>query len=335
MTLTEVIETTPGSGALSGSAPDVGDDVNATADDSSATMDYMATQLNIPYTLTPGQATGIFIAELTNRRLLGSRHGDEIIVPAQDFSGTNGEPASGFVEVAPVGALQAFTTNANGTLGLILIDGTSGPFLHKLVGFEPGSLEVEMRVAAVWSEAPTGSSVLDLAGFGPVGAAETFAPKPAPDDLAEPIEQINYTMTLDYKHAYGAYYGTLFDGVASGRRIRGSKCSKCRRVLLPPRALCDSCFAPASEWADVADTGTIQASSVVHVEFLGQRKKPPYVYAEIVLDGASTRLIHMVGNVDAEEAKTAAAPGARVRAIWSDRNTGSLGDIEHFELIED
>ena len=320
MTLTEATETTP-----SGSV----------ASDSSATMDYMATQLNIPYTLTPGQAAGIFIAELINRRLLGSRHGDEIIVPAQDFSGSTGEPASGFVEVAPVGELQAFTTNAKGTLGLILIDGTSGPFLHKLVGFEPGSLEVGMRVAAVWSETPTGNSVLDLAGFGPIGDAKTFEPKPAPDDLAEPIEQIDYVMTLDYKHAYGAYYGTLFDGVESGRRIRGSKCSQCRRVLLPPRALCDSCFAPATEWADVAETGTIQASSVVHIEFLGQRKKPPYVYAEIVLDGASTRLIHMVGNVDAEKAKIAAAPGARVRAIWSDRHTGSLGDIEHFELIED
>ena len=302
---------------------------------SSENMDYMAAQLNIPYTLTPGQATGIFIAELAGRRLLGSRHGDKIIVPAQDFSGSTGEPAEGFVEVAPVGEVQAFTTNANGTLGLVLIDGTDLPFLHRLVGFEPDTLEIGARVAAVWAETPTGNSVLDLAGFGPVGDEASFEPKFDPSGLAEPIQQIDYTMTLNYKHAYGAYYGTLFDGVATGRRIRGSKCSKCRRVLLPPRALCDSCFAPATEWADVAETGTIQASSVVHIEFLGQRKKPPYVYAEIILDGASTRLIHMVGNVDADRAKTAAAPGARVRAIWSDRHTGSLGDIEHFELIED
>ncbi|MCU1477811.1 MAG: hypothetical protein JWQ64_2504 [Subtercola sp.] len=310
-------------------------DTTEVARSSAENMHYMPAQLTIPYTLTPGQATGIFIAELVNKRLLGSRHGDEIIVPAQDFSGSTGEPASGFVEVAPVGEVQAFTTNAKGTLGLVLIDGTTTPFLHKLVGFEPGSLEIGTRVAAIWSESPTGNSVLDLAGFGPIGEAGTFEPKSDPEGLAEPIEQIDYTMTLDFKHAYGAYYGTLFDGVETGRRIRGSKCSKCRRVLLPPRAVCDSCFAPATEWADVADTGTIQASSVVHIEFLGQRKQPPYVYAEIVLDGASTRLIHIVGDVDAERAKTAAAPGARVRAVWSDQHTGSLGDIEHFELIEE
>lgn len=292
----------------------------------------MAVQLKMPYTLTPGEATGIFIAELAGRRLIGSRHGDMIIVPAQDFSGSTGEPASGFVEVAPIGELQAFTTSEQGTLGLVLIDGTNVPFLHRIVGFEAGEMTTGSRVEAVWADEPTGS-VLDLAGFGPAGDTASFEPKSDPLDLAEPIQQIDYAMTLDYEHAYGPYYGTLFDAVKTGRRLRGVKCSQCRRVMLPPRALCDVCFAPANEWVDVAQTGTIQASSVVHIEFIGQRLKPPYVYAEIVLDGSSTRLIHMVGNIDAEEAKTAAAPGARVKAVWSDRHTGSLADVEYFELL--
>jgi uncharacterized OB-fold protein len=296
------------------------------------TMDWMAAQIKMPYTLTPGQATGIFLAELAGRRLIGSRHGDKIIVPAQDFSGSTGEPASGFVEVPPVGSVLAFTTTAEGTLGFVLIDGTDVPFLHRLVGFEPGELSVDARVEAVWADMPSGG-VLDLTGFGPLGASESFAPRDDPSELAAPIEQVDYTMTLDYQHAYGPYYGTLFDAVKDGRRIRGVKCSQCRRLLLPPRALCDVCYAPTSEWVDVKATGTVQASSVVHIEFIGQRLKPPYVYAEIVLDGTSTRLIHMVGGVDAEEAKTAVAPGARVRAVWSDRHTGSLADIEHFELV--
>jgi hypothetical protein len=296
------------------------------------TMDWMAAQIKMPYTLTPGQATGIFLAELAGRRLIGSRHGDEVIVPAQDFSGSTGEPASGFVEVAPVGTVQAFTTTAAGTLGVILVDGSSVPFVHKLVGVDPDALEVGARVEAVWADAPVGG-MLDLAGFGPLADAEAFEPRPTPEDLAAPLEQVDYTMTLDYQHAYGQYYGTLFDGVKDGRRIRGVKCSDCRRVLLPPRAVCDVCFAPTAEWVDVEAVGTVQASSVVHIEFIGQRLTPPYVYAEIVLDGTSTRLIHMVGDVDAAIAQTAAAPGARVRAVWSDRHTGSLADIDHFQLL--
>jgi uncharacterized OB-fold protein len=303
-----------------------------TTQDNVETMDWLAAQIKMPYTLTPGQATGIFLAELAGHRIIGSRHGDSIIVPAQDFSGSTGEPASAFVEVAPVGELRAFTTTAQGTLGLVLIDGTDVPFLHRIVGFDADALEVGARVEAVWAEYQTGG-VLDIEGFGPLGEGESFAPRADPAELAEPLQQVDYTMTLDYRHAYGPYYGTLFDAVKDGRRIRGVKCSHCRRVLLPPRALCDVCFSPTSEWVDVEATGTVQASSVVHIEFIGQRLKPPYVYAEVVLDGSSTRLIHMVGNVDADEAKTAVAPGTRVRAVWSDRHTGSLADIDHFELI--
>lgn len=296
------------------------------------TMDWMAAQIKMPYTLTPGRATGIFLAELAGRRLIGSRHGDEVIVPAQDFSGSTGEPASSFVEVAPVGTVQAFTTSADGTLAVILVDGSSVPFVHKLLDSDLKALKVGARVEAVWADAPTGG-VLDLASFAPLGSAETFEPMDDPADLAAPLKQVDYTMTLDYRHAYGQYYGTLFDGVKDGRRIRGVKCSECRRLLLPPRAVCDVCFAPTAEWVDVQAIGTVQASSVVHIEFIGQRLTPPYVYAEIVLDGTSTRLIHMVGGVDPAMAQTAAAPGARVRAVWSDRHTGSLADIDHFELL--
>lgn len=305
-------------------------DISALVEDE--TMDALPAQIRMPYTLTPGEATGIFLAELANRRLIGSRHGDAIIVPAQDFSGSNGEPNNGFVEVAPVGTVQSFTTTDQGTLALILIDGTDTPFIHRIVGISPDDLEVGAKVEAVWAEEPTGS-MLDLAGFGQARGDTSFPPREAQGELAEPIQQVDYTMTLDFNHAYGHYYGTLFDSLKNDRRMRGNKCSSCRKVLLPPRAYCDVCFAPTSEWVDVEAIGTVQASSVVHIEFVGQRLKPPYVYAEIVLDGTNTRLIHMIGDVDPEEAKTTAAPGARVQAIWSDRHTGSLTDIEYFELI--
>jgi uncharacterized OB-fold protein len=287
----------------------------------------------MPYTLTPGQATGIFLAELAHHRLIGSRHGVDgpVLVPAQDFSGATGEPVTDFVEVAPLGTLQAFTTTADGTVALVLIDGTDVPLVHRIVGADPATLEVGARVEAVWSDEPAGG-FLDLAGFRPSGADASFGPR-ATGELAEPLQQVDYRMELDYQHSYGPYYGTLFDAVKNDRRIRGVRCSECRKVLLPPRSHCDVCLAPTHEWVDVQPTGTIQACSVVHIEFIGQRLTPPYIYAEIVLDGASTRLIHMVGGAASDADKHAVEPGDRVRAVWSDRRTGSLADIEHFELL--
>lgn len=301
--------------------------------DSTELGQAMSAQISVPYTLTPGKATGIFLAELGKRRLIGSRHPDgTVLVPAQDFSGATGEEAVDFVEVAPVGTLQAFTTTADGTIGIVLIDGTDGPFVHRVVTDDPASLEVGARVEAAWDPEPNGG-FLDLQGFSPVGDAETFEPRDVTADLAEPLQQVDYRMTLNFEHAYGHYYGTLFDGVKNERRIRGVRCSSCRRVLLPPRANCDVCMVPTHEWVDIDSVGTIQACSVVHIEFIGQRLKPPYIYAEIVLDGTSTRLIHMVGGDAANADKNAVEPGDRVRAVWSDRRTGSLADIEHFELL--
>jgi uncharacterized OB-fold protein len=69
---------------------------------------------------------------------------------------------------------------------------------------------------------------------------------------------------------------------------------------------------------------------------VGQKRKPPYVYAEIILDGAATRLIHTIGGLSADEAIERLAPGTRVRAVWGEGEpTGSLEDIEHFEVIDE
>jgi uncharacterized OB-fold protein len=75
---------------------------------------------------------------------------------------------------------------------------------------------------------------------------------------------------------------------------------------------------------------------VIHLEFLGQKRKPPYVYAEINLDGTATRLIHNVGGFDITRAEELLQIGTRVRAVWKDISPGSgtLDDIAYFEPID-
>jgi uncharacterized OB-fold protein len=52
-----------------------------------------------------------------------------------------------------------------------------------------------------------------------------------------------------------------------------------------------------------------------------------------MLDGASTKVIHMLEGVDVETAPQWLKPGARVKAVWKDTLRGSMNDISHFELI--
>lgn len=297
------------------------------------TMNTMRGTLDVPYTLTAGRAAGTYLAEFANKRILGATFagGDDIVVPAQDFLATTGEEFTGFVEVSQEGRVAAVTTTAAGQVALIRLVGASTDLLHRIVG---GTVAPGDAVRAVWAEERTGVSD-DLAGFEPVDSIdESAAPTPLTETL-DPTSDLAYRLRLEYDHSYGPYYGTLFDQIASSRRIVGVRCPSCRSVLVPPREFCELCYVRTAEWVDVLDTGRIQGCSVVHVEFRGQRRKPPYVYIEVVLDGSATRLIHALGNV-APEAMNDVEPGARVRAVWRDGiATGSLDDIECFELIKD
>lgn len=293
--------------------------------------------ITLPYKLTTGRAASVFLAELANHRIVGSQCAGcgRVLVPAQDFCGTCGDEAGSFVSVPPHGTITAFTETNAGVLALVRLEGADTDMVHRLVGAPSSQLKIGDRVVIRWSETPRGQ-MLDIEGFelgegpeGEHGGIEAFEP------AAEPIPEQPYRLELNYDHAYGPYYGRLFDEIATGRRIQGVRCPSCDCVLVPPREYCDVCFVRTAEWVDVADTGVLQAFSVIHLEFVGQLREPPYIYAEIVLDGAATRLIHVVGGIPADEAPRRLAPGMRVRAVWTDEpGRGSLEDILHFELID-
>jgi uncharacterized OB-fold protein len=298
----------------------------------------LETTLSMPYTLSTGPSVGAFLAELANHRIVGSRvgPGHPVLVPAQDFSPETGEEAGELVVVSPRGVVTAFTQTAEHAFAFIRLDGADTDLLHRVVDATPEQLELGLRVTARWAAAPEGT-MLDLAGFAP--DAEGAPSEPFVAELlsttTEPIPEQPYALELEYHHAYGPYYGRLFDEIGHARRIVGTR-SPSGAVLVPPRALDDATYARTEQWADVADTGIIQAFSIIHLEFVGQTREPPYVYIEVQLDGMDTRLIHSLGEIDVELAREKLVPGMRVRAVWRDRSeaTGTLNDIEHFELIE-
>jgi uncharacterized protein len=293
--------------------------------------------IELPYTLTTGRAASVFLAALASRRIAGSRCAscNDVIVPAQDFCAACGETLDELVEVASTGSLSGFTRTPAGLLGLIRLDGASTDMVHKLLDVDLGELKIGQRVRARWAEESTGS-MLDIAGFEPADSPVAQGVKPL-EQTEKPVVEQAYSLRLDYRHAYGPYYGRLFDGIATSRRIQGVRCPSCDCVLVPPREYCDVCFVRTAEWVDVPDTGVIKAFSIIHLEFVGQVREPPYVYAEIVLDGAATRLIHTIGGIDVEDARERLRPGMAVRAVWKQDGepAGTLEDILYFEPVFD
>lgn len=291
-------------------------------------------EISMPYTLTPGRAAGTFLAEIGNKRIVGSRFASgEVHAPAQDFSPIDGEDAVELVEAPHTGKLTGFTQVGDLVIGLVQLDGCANDFPHRILA-DLADLEVGQRLEAVWDEGVE-LSILAIKGFrvNPAAPAGSVIPLTNP---AEPIGAINTSMALQYEHAYGPYYGRMFDEIREYGRVMGVRTSGGEDALLPPREIDDITHKRTGTWKACADTGTIRGCSIINMEFIGQTRSPPYAYAEIVLDGASTRLIHMIEIDSIESAKAKIKPGTRVRAIWTKgERTGSLRDIDCFEVIED
>lgn len=132
-------------------------------------------------------------------------------------------------------------------------------------------------------------------------------------------------------------------GIAIGRfleelkkgKIIASTCSRCGRIMVPPRIYCENCFRPTDGWEYVKDTGTINTFSISHLAADASRLKEPIIVAIIDLDGASEGMgiIHKLGETDQKEVKF----GMKVKAVWKPKQerVGAVTDIEYFKPVRE
>ena len=140
---------------------------------------------------------------------------------------------------------------------------------------------------------------------------------------------------FDYTYYAGAAASRFFHELAQHRHIMGTRCTKCRRVLVPARGFCDACMAPTDEWVKVGPEGRLETFTIIAEAFPGL-PKPPIVMAYVTLDGADTALINLVHGVDLTDIEAAAQrlnslPRVRVEFIPEPR--GRITDFS-FRLVE-
>jgi uncharacterized OB-fold protein len=118
------------------------------------------------------------------------------------------------------------------------------------------------------------------------------------------------------------------------KRIMGTRCGKCRRLLVPARAFCDACMERTREWEAVGPEGTLETFTIITAKFPGL-PDPPIIMAYVTLDRADTALINMVKGVDTRDIEAAASKLntlPRVRAVFDQAPQGRITDF-HFELL--
>lgn len=148
--------------------------------------------------------------------------------------------------------------------------------------------------------------------------------------LEYPVEE--GIISLPYRWALGPVNARFFEAFKQ-KRIFGTRCPKCTRVLVPARKFCPRCFVDTAEWVEVKDVGTLRTWALISYAYVAQPKNPPYITAVIDLDGADVGLSHYIGGVEfsnLEKIKTQVRIGMRVRAVWKDQREGRITDIEYF-----
>lgn len=141
---------------------------------------------------------------------------------------------------------------------------------------------------------------------------------------------------IPYRHATGPHAAKFLASLRDDGRILGIRCASCRRVLVPPRAFCESCFVETGEWVPLADAGTVRTATIQYEAFPGL-PAPPYAVGLVQLDGADTCLLAFLGGVPLEDADAALARigiGRRVRAVWREKREGRITDILHFAPLD-
>jgi len=130
-----------------------------------------------------------------------------------------------------------------------------------------------------------------------------------------------------YKNRVGRYLQHYLNGLKE-KKILGSKCSGCGRVVVPPRSACGRCCGVMDELVELPQEGKLVNWTVCYVKLEGGEFKriDPYIIGMIQLDGCDSLLSAKVLDLQPENVKI----GMRVKALWKEETTGDYTDLVGF-----
>jgi len=290
-------------------------------------------KLSFDYTRSVGPLLSQFFTALRERRIVGVRGSDgRVHVPPAEFDPVTYERLTEIVPVASVGTVVSWTWQSAPLEGqpldrpfawaLIKLDGADTPLLHAVDATSSDAINTGGRVHAHWADEPVGA-ITDIAYFALGDDAE---PEGSADDR-DPVTMLVVPSSIEIQHTASLPESTFLRALAEGKLL-GARTGKTGKVYFPPKEADPATGHELHEFVELADKGTVTTFAVINIPFAGQRIKPPYVAAYVLLDGADIPFLHLVTEIDASEVRM----GMRVEAVWKPREEWGLGidNIDHF-----
>lgn len=294
--------------------------------------------LSFDYTRSVGPVLGQFFTALRERRIVGVRGSDgRVYVPPAEYDPVSYEQLSEIVPVASVGTVVSWSWQPDPLQGqpldtpfawaLIKLDGADVPLLHAVAADGPGAISVGTRVHAHWADETVGA-ITDIAYF---AIGDTPEPVEAGSDDRDPVTMVITPIQLEIQHSASypesAYLRALKEGKLLGARTR-SESGETGKVYFPAREADPATGQRLTDYVELPDVGIITTFAIINIPFQGQKIKPPYVAAYVLLDGADIPFLTLVSEVDAHDVRM----GMRVQAVWKPREEWTYGmeNIEYF-----
>jgi uncharacterized OB-fold protein len=136
-------------------------------------------------------------------------------------------------------------------------------------------------------------------------------------------------LEIPFKYMAGKTGSLFLTTLRDHKKITATRCAKCKTVFIPPRSVCDRCYHPADKWVEVGPAGTITTFTVVRYWEPHLPMKPPFIMAQIKLDGADTSLTHLVSDINPADVRI----GLRVEPVFAQKRNARITDIAYFRPI--
>jgi hypothetical protein len=290
-------------------------------------------ELNFDYTRSVGPTIGRFMTGLAEGHVVGVRVSDgRVFVPPVEYDPITGVQVGDFVDVADEGIVVSWSWAPTPLAGqplstpfawaFVKLDGADTSILHALDVSGSDAVTTGMRVRVRWAAERVGA-ITDIICFEPIDSPAT----PVERTSVEPVEIVTTPVSLTVEHTASPQETTYLLGLEQGKLI-GQRCPICSKVYIPPRGACPVDGVPTVEDVELPDRGIVTTFCVVNVPFMGQKIKPPYVAAYVLLDGADIALMHLILECDAADVRM----GMRVEAKWRPQEewVPGLQNIEYF-----
>jgi uncharacterized OB-fold protein len=291
-------------------------------------------KLSFDYTRSVGPILGQFFTALRDRRIVGVRGSDgRVHVPPAEYDPVTYEPLREIVPLASVGTVVSWTWQPEPLEGqpldrpfawaLIKLDGADTALLHAVNAESAESIAIGQRVHVHWADEPVGA-ITDIAYFAMGEKEEPVAQTP---DERDPVTMLVVPTSIEIQHSASHPESAYLRALQQGKLL-GARTGKDGKVYYPAREADPATGKALDEFLELPDKGTVTTFAIINIPFAGQRIKPPYVAAYVLLDGADIPFLHLVTEIDASEVRM----GMRVEAVWKPREEWGLGidNIDHF-----